>query len=238
MTPPRIALSVVMPAYNEEGSIAAAAAEVQEWVLQRVLDAELVVVNDGSRDATGPILDGLAAKDHRIRVIHRPNGGHGPALRTGIEAAAGEFLFLIDSDRQIPLSAFPPLWDAVSSGYDAAFGVRTERHDPVLRLWLTRVVRYALSPLFGVRIADGNIPFKVLSRRLWDDARKFIAVDTLTPSLFLAIFAKTRQYRIAEIPVPHRERQTGVVSIRRWRLFKFCARAFWQLLAFRRNLEA
>jgi len=233
-----IPVSVIMPAYNEEGAIAAATAEVREWVLDRIPGAELVVVNDGSRDRTGAILDQLAADDPRIRPLHKPNGGHGPALRTGIDAARGERLFLIDSDRQIPLSAFPALWDAMEAGRDAAFGLRAHRDDPALRLWLTRVIRGVLPMLFGVRVTDANVPFKLLRRRLWEEARDAIPPDTLAPSLFLAVYARARGYDVAEIEVPHRERQTGVVSIRRWRLFAFCARAFRQLLAFRRRLRA
>ncbi len=230
-------LSVVMPAYNEEGAIDAAIAEVREFVLDRIPGSELVVVDDGSRDRTGAILDALAAKDPRIRAIHRVNGGHGPALRTGLEAARGERLLLIDSDRQIPLSAFGPLWDAVESGRDAAFGVRARRQDPALRLWLTRFIRGVLPMLVGVRLTDANVPFKLLRRRLWDDAKALIPPDTLAPSLFLAVFAAARRFDVAEIPVPHRERETGVVSIRRWKLIKFCARAFRQLLDFRRRLH-
>ena len=111
--------------------------------------------------------------------------------------------------------------------------VRTRRQDPVIRLWLTRLVRNVLPLLFGARITDANIPFKLLRRRIWEDARPLIPPDTLAPSLFLAVFAASRGFDVAYLPVPHRERQTGTVSIRRWRLLKFCARAFRQLVAFR-----
>jgi glycosyltransferase involved in cell wall biosynthesis len=227
-----------MPAYNEEGAIAEACAEVREWVLERIPGSELIVVDDGSRDRTGAILDALAAGDPRIRVMHKPNGGHGPALRSGIETATGDRLLLVDSDRQIPLSAFPALWDAVEAGRDAAFGVRSKREDPRLRLWLTRLIRGTLPLVFGVRLRDANVPFKLLKRGLWEAARPCIPAETLAPSLFLAVFARVRGYDLAEIAVPHRERRTGTVSIRRWRLVKFCARAFRQLLAFRRRLAA
>ena len=65
-----------MPAYNEEEGIEAAVEAVQTHVLDRVATSELVVVNDGSRDTTGALLDKLAATDSRIRVVHKPNGGH------------------------------------------------------------------------------------------------------------------------------------------------------------------
>ncbi len=234
----RPSLSVVMPAYNEEGAIEAATSEVREFVLDRIAGSELVVVNDGSRDSTGAILDRICAADPRIRVVHQVNGGHGPALRTAIEAANGELLLFLDSDRQIPLTEVQPLCAEIENGHDAAFGVRIQREDPTFRLWLTKVIRGALPLLFGVRIKDANVPFKLIKRRLWEEARPLIPADTLAPSLFLAVFVAKRGFRIAYVPVSHRERQTGVVSIRRFKLIKFCARAFMQLLTFRSKLFA
>ncbi len=233
----RPTLSVVMPAYNEEGAIEAATAEVREFVLDRIAGSELVVVNDGSRDRTGELLDRIAAGDRRIRVVHKANGGHGPALRTAIDAAQGEHLLFLDSDRQIPLDQVDPLWKAIGAGHDAAFGVRVQREDPTLRLWLTRIIRMALPMLFGVRIRDANVPFKLIKRCVWDDARRLIPEETLAPSLFLAVYAARRGFRIAYVSVTHRERQTGVVSIRRWKLIRFCWRAFLQLLTFRRQIS-
>ena len=99
-------LSVVMPVYNEEGAIVAAVDEVKECILSLIPESEFVVVDDGSRDGTGRLLDAAGASDPRIKVIHQPNGGHGAALLTGLKAATGEYIFLIDSDRQIPLDNF------------------------------------------------------------------------------------------------------------------------------------
>jgi glycosyltransferase involved in cell wall biosynthesis len=224
-----------MPAYNEEAVVAEAVAAVRRHVLDALPGAELVVVDDGSRDRTGAILDGLARVDPRVRVIHRANGGHGPALRTGLDAARGDYLFLLDSDLQIPLEAFGALW-AAARGRDGAFGVRADRHDPALRIWLSRAIAVALRLLFGVRLADANVPFKVVRRAAWEAARPAIPPDTLAPSLFLAVWMRAGGLDVAEQPVPHRRRATGRTAIRRWRLLRFCARAFGQLLAFRRRL--
>ncbi|MGQ0539158.1 MAG: glycosyltransferase family 2 protein [Gemmatimonadaceae bacterium] len=269
-------LSVVMPAYNEEGGIAEAVQAVQRHVFSVVPNAELVAVNDGSRDATGAILDELASRDARVRVVHKANGGHGPALISGLAAARGQFILLIDSDNQIPLESFARLWQQVQpqaagagrlddgsntehshrehfargdglrehaaredglSEYDAVFGVRRVRKDALLRRVLTRVIRGALTILFGVRLRDANVPFKLLRRDVWQAARPYIPEDTLAPSLFLAVFARKCGARIAYVDVAHRDRETGTVSIRRWKLIKFCARALRQLLAFRTALR-
>ncbi len=71
-----VPLSVIMPAYNEEGSIRDAVRDVEQHVLAHVPGAELVVVNDGSKDNTGALLDELAAGNERVRAIHQQNGGH------------------------------------------------------------------------------------------------------------------------------------------------------------------
>lgn len=228
-------LTVVMPAYNEEGAIEEAVNEVRRQVLDAVPGADMIVVDDGSRDRTGAILDRIAAADPRVAVVHQANGGHGAALRHGMERAEGEYLFLLDSDRQIPVEAFAPLW-AAARGRDGAFGVRVQRHDPRIRLALTRLVRLSLRGLFGVSLHDANVPFKVIRRSAWVEARDVIPEGTLAPSLFLAVFARARGLDVVEQEVPHLERRTGVVSIRRWKLFKFCSRAFRQLLAFRGRL--
>jgi glycosyltransferase involved in cell wall biosynthesis len=232
-----IPLSVVMPVYNEEDAIAAAVGDVTQHVLSVVPGAELVVVNDGSRDRTGAMLDVLSARDPRIRVIHQANSGHGGAVINGIEAAGGESIFLIDSDRQIPLDDFPSAWATLGAGADAVFGVRRRRHDPALRLYLTRLIRRAVRVLFGVTLEDANVPYKLFRRAVWQQARPLIPDGTLAPSLFLAIVTRLGGHTIVEVDIVHKERDTGEVSIRRLKLLKFCARGLSQMLELRRRLS-
>jgi glycosyltransferase involved in cell wall biosynthesis len=231
-----VPLSVVMPVHNEEDAIAAAVDEVQQHVLRAIPGSELVVVNDGSRDGTGALLDRAAAANPRIRVIHQANAGHGGALLAGINAARGDHLFLIDSDRQIPLDEFSSAWAAVIGGRDAVFGVRRRRHDPALRLYLSGFIKHAVRAMFGVTLEDANAPYKLLRRAVWDTARPVIPAGTLAPSLFLAIVAALRGFNILEVEVVHKERKTGEVSIRRLKLLKFCARGLAQMLGLRRSL--
>jgi dolichol-phosphate mannosyltransferase len=232
-----IPLSVVMPVYNEEDAIAAAVDDVKQHVLAAIPGSELVVVNDGSRDRTGAMLDLIAAPDPRIRVIHQSNTGHGGAVIAGIEAARGDCIFLIDSDRQIPLDAFSSAWAALQAGPDAVFGVRRRRHDPALRLYLSQFIQRAVQALFGVKLQDANAPYKLLRRDVWQQARPVIPDDTLAPSLFLAIVARLRGCNILEVDVVHKERDTGEVSIRRLKLLKFCTRGLSQMLELRRRLS-
>lgn len=229
-------LSVIMPVYNEEEAIGLAVDEVQRLVLDHVPGAELLVVNDGSRDGTGPIVDAVAARDPRVRVIHQQNGGHGSAVLTGLNATSGEYVFLIDSDRQIPLDEFSAAWDQVMAGRDAVFGVRRRRSDPAFRLYLSGLVRQSVSVLFRIRLHDANVPYKLFRRAIWSDVRDCVPGGTLAPSLFLAIAAKSRGYNILEIDVTHKERDTGEVSLRHFKLIKFCAKGLAQMLHFRRRV--
>ena len=231
-----VSVTVVMPAYNEQDGIHTAVAAVQTHILDKVPGAELLIVNDGSRDNTAAIVDAIVAADARVRALHTPNGGHGMALVRGLAAATGEYVFLIDSDDQIPLDPFEQFWSLAHEsdrGLDGVFGIRRVRHDAQLRIVLTSVIRAVLMMLFSVRITDSNVPFKLVRRRVWLDAKRFIPDDTLAPSLFLALYMKRAGCDIRFVDVVHRDRVAGEVSIRRWKLVKFCARAFRQLLQFR-----
>jgi dolichol-phosphate mannosyltransferase len=232
-----VPLSVVMPVYNEEGAIALAIDDVQRHVLARVEGAELVVVNDGSKDGTAAIIDEAAARDPRVRPIHQANRGHGGAVMAGLAQARGEYVLLIDSDRQILLDDFRVAWQHILDGREGVFGVRRVRHDPALRLRLSALIRRVTGLLFGVQLIDPNVPYKLLKRSIWLEASPLIPADTLAPSLFLAIFTARRGHDIVRVDIVHKERDTGVVSIRRYKLFKFCAKALGQLLAFRERMS-
>jgi dolichol-phosphate mannosyltransferase len=225
-------LTVVMPAYNEEFGIARSVADIQTNVLTAIPGADFIVVNDGSRDRTGAILDELASHDARIRVVHQSNGGHGRALLTGVDLAQGDYIFLIDSDRQIPLDRFRDLWSHTRD-HDAVFGVRRRRGDAMIRRQLTWVIRAALW-LMGIRIHDANVPFKLFRREHWLEVRKLIPDDTLAPSLFLAVYLKERGVTIQQVDVPHRAHSSTLSAPK---LARFCWKAFGQLLRFRWSLR-
>ena len=228
-------LTVVMPAYNEEGAIAAAVDEIRTEILESHAGSDLVVVDDGSRDSTGAILDGLAAGDPRIRVIHQPNGGHGAALRRALDAATGERILMVDSDRQIPMSAFAAVEAAGADGRPV-FGVRRHREDPAVRLALSALIRVVLRLVFRAPLRDSNCPFKLVPREVWAEARGPIGEGALAPSMMLAMWVARSGRPFAEVEVDHRPRLTGVVSIRRFRLVRFALRGFRQLLEFRGRL--
>ena len=225
-----------MPAYNEEGSIREAVLEIHEAILSSIPNSELLVVNDGSRDSTKAKLDELKKLVPGLRVIHQKNAGHGPAIYSGLCQVRSDFLFLLDSDRQIPIQSFYDLWK-VRASYEAVFGIRAIRHDPLYRLILTRIARVLLFVFLRVRICDPNIPFKLIRREVLEDAMRVIGPTSCIPSLLLAAFVHAHRVPVIHVVVPHIERKTGVASLNLRKLGPFCWRAFFELVEFRRRLN-
>lgn len=227
-----VPLSVVMPVFNEEALIAGALDEVRRHVLDVVPGSELWVIDDGSQDGTAGILDKLQAGEPRLRVVHQPNGGHGAALLAGMSRSRGDWILLVDSDRQIPLDGFGLAWER-RRGLDALFGHRGHRGDPLARRLVSAGLRFQTRFLFGARLADPNVPFKLISRRLWEEARTVIPADCLIPSVFVAVFAHRAGFRYASFNIAYRQRGAGETTLRKLRLVKFSARSLAQLVAFR-----
>lgn len=112
-------ISVVVPAYNAEASIAAC---VESILAQDGADLELIVVDDGSTDDTAAIIDGLARRDSRMTAVHQPNKGRTEARRVGVERAKGAWVSFVDADDTLPPGALALLSRAVSDKTDIVFG--------------------------------------------------------------------------------------------------------------------
>ena len=231
-----VTLSIVMPCYNEEDLIEATVREVQLCGLDRIPGSELVIVDDGSKDQTGAILDRLSAEDGRLRVIHQANQGHGGAVVAGLNQARGAVLCQLDSDAQISLHQLEAHYLSVTEE-SPLFGIRVARKDPVHRLVLSRFIELVTWCLFGVFIRDGNIPYKIFASRLWEEGKQVLPQGVLAPSIFLAIFWTLRGYRIQRVPIEHRARAGGQTVLGLLRLFRFCNLAFRQLLEFRSRVR-
>jgi len=228
-------LDIVMPVYNEEGCIEDVVKNIHKEVLSKLPESRLLAINDGSKDKTPEILDRLAGEFPQVEAVHKPNGGHGDAVLYGLNKVDADWIFLMDSDDQFDIKDFWKLWEE-RNNYDILTGVREKRHDPMSRLLLTKLVRWSIFFMFQVYIKDANIPFKLLRREVWEECEPLINKQALAPSLFLAIAAKKRLFKYFTTEVTHLERKTGVCSIRYFKLFKFCFKAFMQMVDFRVRL--
>lgn len=193
-------LSVVMAVHDEVQTVAAVIGEIRQHILPRVPDAEILVVDDGSRDGTGALLDELSREEVHLHIFHQTWQGHGPAVRRALDLANGEWVLLLNSQGQIALNNFSELW-AAAQDVDVVFGVRTGSLRPFTR-WLRMLsIRGAMKVGFHLRLSDANCPFKLLHRSVWQKARDVIPPHTLIPSLLLAIYIGHSEWRWRELPV-------------------------------------
>jgi dolichol-phosphate mannosyltransferase len=232
-------LSIIMPAYNEAGSIVAAIKDIQTHVLSVVPDAEIIVIDDGSTDATLPLLHDVAQSVPRLRIVSQANAGHGPALLRGLAEAKGRSLLLLDSDLQIKLDQFADDWARMArENLIAVIGIRRPRHDPPHRLVITRLMRALIFLAFGAAPKDAGVPYKILRREAWDIARTHISEGSWIPSVLTAlILLRTQPRRVREITVVHLARDHGTTSLNYKRLARFCRHASAEILKLRRDLR-
>ncbi len=225
-------LTVVMPTYNEEKLIELAVQDVQENILDRISGSRLIVVDGGSTDRSLAILNSLTQKDRRIELIYQPRCKHGPSLILGISKASGEYIFILDSDRQIPIECFSQLWQLKDS-YDAILAVRTNRQDPTLRLIISFIAASLIKIIFSVNVPDANAPYKLFKRSIWQDMVSRLGAENLpVPSMFFSIYARTRKHKVIDVPVQHQARNAGQ-SIKLDRILLSCLAVLITMLKYR-----
>src|SRR5690348_15614356 len=163
----KYSLSVVMPAHNEEVAIAETVQSAVAAVSQWTLDFEIIVVNDGSRDRTGAILEEIASTTPSVRVIHHEvNQGYGAALVSGFEAITKDLVFFMDSDGQFDihdLERFFPLIDQ----YDGVLGYRINRQDAWTRKLNAWGWKMVVSFIFKLQVRDVDCAFKLYRARFF-----------------------------------------------------------------------
>lgn len=163
--------SIVIPAYNESERLGATLERVLAYVHEQRWDAEIVVVNDGSRDNTADIVREFSAKDSAIRLIENPgNRGKGYSVRNGMLNSRGDIVIFSDADLSSPIEETPKLLQAISGGADIAIGSRwlraemqTQRQS-VLRQVFGRVFNLLLRIILGLGFKDTQCGFKAFTR--------------------------------------------------------------------------
>jgi dolichyl-phosphate beta-glucosyltransferase len=164
--------SIVIPAYNEAKRLEATLDRVLGYVAQQTWNAEVLVVNDGSRDATRDIILKYAAQNPVLRLVDNPgNRGKGYSVRNGVLHAQGEFIIFTDADLASPIEEGEKLLAALAAGADVAIGSRwldrtlQTREQPLYRRVLGRVFNLALRLVLGMSYKDTQCGFKAFTRR-------------------------------------------------------------------------
>lgn len=227
------ALIIIMPVYNEEGSIEAV---IEKWVhlfREESIDFELHVYNDGSKDQSGEILDRLSGVYAELKVHHKSNSGHGPTILQGYrENRNSSWLFQIDSDDELGTIGFSKLWQKRHQ-YDLLIGTRTGRKAPFSRKVITFFTALTVQFFYGKGVDDVNCPFRLMRTTVFKDLYLEIPEDTFAPNVLISGFAAQHQLRIFQVPIIHNFRRTGEVSIKHWKLFRAAVLSFWQTVRFK-----
>jgi glycosyltransferase involved in cell wall biosynthesis len=168
---------------------------------------EIVLVDDGSRDGSGELIDALCMRDPRIHALrHQSNKGYGAALRSGLREARGELVFFSDSDLQFDLNELEKLL-SYTDQFDIVAGYRSPRQDPWPRRWIASSWGALVRSLFGLRVRDIDCAFKVFHRRVLE----FMPIESIGAFVNTEILvrAEAAGYRIHQVPVSHRPRRFG-----------------------------
>jgi glycosyltransferase involved in cell wall biosynthesis len=206
--------SIVIPAYNESARIATSLDKILSYTVARNWDAEIIVVDDGSKDGTAEIVRARANHHPGLRLLSNPgNRGKGYSVRNGMLHAQGEIFLFSDADLSSPIEEFDKLLEAIAKGADVAMGSRwvnaelqTEKQ-PLHRQLFGRLFNLALRITLGLQFKDTQCGFKAFTRAA---AQAIFPLQTIERWGFdpeLIYLAQRLGYRVQEVPVAwaHRE---------------------------------
>jgi glycosyltransferase involved in cell wall biosynthesis len=198
-------ISVVVPVYNEERSVALLFDELHSALQQVGQPWEAIFVDDGSDDGTFAALTRLHAAQENVVVIRlRRNFGKAAALAAGFDRAKGETVITIDGDLQDDPAEIPRLLAKLEEGFDLVSGWKSHRRDRWTRRLMSRLANTVTGWVSGIRLHDMNCGFKAYRAEVVHGLRLYGELHRYIP-----VLAHYRGYRIAELPVNHRPREHG-----------------------------
>ncbi|MGA1876192.1 MAG: glycosyltransferase family 2 protein [bacterium] len=227
-------LIVIIPVYNEEGSIEKV---INTWTthLKRIgMNFEIDAYNDGSVDKTQEILDNLKKNISCLSVHSKSNSGHGPTILKGYQenCSRAEWILQIDSDDEMGAEHFENLWH-LRDRYQFILGQRRGRESLPLRRFVSFCSRIVVHSFYGTGIHDVNSPYRLMKTACFQPCFFSIPKLTFAPNLIVSGYAALKKLNCCEIAVPHRNRFTGTGSLRNIKLFKGIIKSFIQTVCYR-----
>lgn len=205
-------LVLVMPAFNEEASIRKV---VKEWFDEVSCWEEnflFLAIDDGSTDHTPAILERLVEQlGSRLKVLRKPNSGHGQACLEGYRRAAAlgaEWVMQIDSDGQCDPQYFHRLWRERESA-DVVYGIRRRRGDGWRRMVASAILRWALFARLGILVPDANVPYRLMRVATVSPLVQRIPGSFSLANIALACLCAKARLRIRHVPIRFGERYGG-----------------------------
>jgi dolichol-phosphate mannosyltransferase len=207
-------LSVVIPAYNEEGSIKTSVIEIYNELLKHSIPHEILVVNDNSKDRTEAILQSLMKEVTTLRYINNPGcNGFGFAVRTGLENFSGDCVAIMMGDLSDSPADLVRFYNKMLEGYDCVFGSRFIKggkiYDyPQLKLVINRVANFIVQITFGIRYNDTTNAFKLYKKETISGLKPFLSPH-FNLTLELPLKSIVRGYSYAVLPNSWTNRKSG-----------------------------
>ncbi|MFA4818123.1 MAG: glycosyltransferase family 2 protein [Parcubacteria group bacterium] len=198
-------LSIVLPIYNEEKNIEILYQELKEVLGKLGTGAEIICVNDGSKDSSLQILKKIAGVDPALKVINfRYNFGQTAAMSAGIKAASGDIIIPMDADMQNDPKDIPQFLNKINEGFDVVSGWRKNRRDPLSKKIPSRLANWLIGLITGVKIHDYGCSMKAYKRELIQGINLYGEMHRFIPA-----YINWQGGRVTEIEVNHRARIHG-----------------------------
>ena len=198
-------LSVFLPVYNEERDIAKTILSVRDTLSEVATQWELIIVDDGSKDKTRDIIEGLTKNDPRIKIInHNSNRGYGASLRSGFYSAKYSWIAFMDSDGQFDFSEITNFIEKQNeTGADLVIGYYKERKVSFFKKITSKIWEFLVFILFGLKVKDIDCGFKLISKKVIEKIPRLESERGAFISSEFLIKAKKAGFKIVEIPVTH-----------------------------------
>jgi dolichol-phosphate mannosyltransferase len=229
-----VELAVIMPVYNEEEVISKTVGKWTEELKRHGINFRIHAYNDGSKDDTLKKLSDIAEQNERLVVHNKSNSGHGPTILQGYrENSNVEWVFQIDSDDEMGPESFLRLWGR-RKNYDFLIGKRDGRFSPLARKAISFISRITVQIFYGKGVWDVNSPYRLMRTESFKDIFLRIPADTFAPNVIISgVVCLKRDLRILEVLVPHQNRRTGKVALKKWKLFRAAMKSFFQTVRVR-----
>jgi glycosyltransferase involved in cell wall biosynthesis len=198
-------ISVVVPVFNEEGSLPELQSNLTAILKGMGRSYEIIYVDDGSDDASLDILKGFHGADEHVRVVSfRRRYGKSAALCVGFDEARGEIIVTMDADLQDDPEEIPRLIGKLEEGYDLVSGWKKKRNDPIGKTIPSRFFNRMVAAATGLKLHDINCGLKVYRRAVTDHIKVYGQLHR-----FLPVFAHKAGFRVGELAVTHHPRVHG-----------------------------
>jgi glycosyltransferase involved in cell wall biosynthesis len=220
-------LYIVIPAYNEEENITAV---IKDWypVVEKIGNgSRLVIIDDGSKDRTFPLMKECSETMNAFEPLTKPNSGHGATVLYGYRYAldaGADYIFQTDSDGQTLPEEFWRFWEQ-REAYDMVIGDRKGRQDGWSRVFVTKTLKCVLWLCFHVWVTDANTPFRLMKASTLRKQITNIPENHNLSNVLLSVLYVKKKLAVKYLPITFRPRQGGVNSINMRKIFRIGVQA-------------